>query len=67
MSPFPNDPYCYPGTDVLRNRAGIRDRKELEKFEADATASSILELRRKPIKGPFNIPRLKETHRRIMG
>lgn len=19
MSPFPNDPYCYPGTDILRN------------------------------------------------
>jgi len=26
MSPFANDPYCYPGTDVLKNADGIRDR-----------------------------------------
>ncbi len=65
MSPFPNDPYCYPGSDILRNLAEIRDRKALEIFEADATAANIIGLRRKPIKGPFDVSRLKETHRRI--
>ena len=34
MSPFANDPYCYPGTDVLSNREGIRDQNTLNQFEA---------------------------------
>lgn len=67
MSPFANDPYCYPGTDVLRNLAEIRDPKALERFEADATAANIIELRRNLIKGPFDTDRLQETHRRIFG
>ena len=28
------DPYCYPGTDVLRNLRGTRDQAELALFEA---------------------------------
>jgi cell filamentation protein len=31
------DPYCYPGTTVLINRAGLRDQAELEQFEAEST------------------------------
>lgn len=27
------DPYCYPGTTVLRNRKGIRDQAQLDAFE----------------------------------
>ena len=67
MSPFPNDPYCYPGTDVLRNLAEIRDPKALAPFEADAAAANIIDLRRHPIQGPFDTHRLQETHRRIFG
>ena len=39
MSGFANDPYCYPGTDILRNLEDIRDRKAPEGFEADAVAA----------------------------
>jgi len=67
MSPFPDDPYCYPGTDILRNLAEIRDPEELRIFEADAVAVNIIELRRNQVKGPFDARRLKETHRRIFG
>lgn len=28
------DPYVYPGTDVLKNILGIRDRKKLDEAEA---------------------------------
>jgi cell filamentation protein len=28
------DPYCYPGTDVLRNKAGLRTQAALDEFEA---------------------------------
>jgi cell filamentation protein len=67
MSGFPNDPYCYPGTEILRNLEGILDRKALEAFEADAVSVSLINLRRNPITGPFDIRRLQETHRRIFG
>jgi cell filamentation protein len=67
MSPFSNDPYCYPGTDVLRNLAEIRDPDELSIFETDAVAVNIIELRRNGITGPFDARRLQETHRRIFG
>jgi len=32
------DPYCYPGTTVLKNFAGIRDQAALERFETISTA-----------------------------
>jgi cell filamentation protein len=67
MSPFANDPYCYPGTDILRNLEDLRDKGALDRFEADAVAVSLINLSRKPIKGPFDAARLKETHRRIFG
>ena len=32
------DPYCYPGSSVLKNRLGVRDQGELDAFEALITA-----------------------------
>jgi cell filamentation protein len=32
------DPYCYPGTSVLKNRLGLRDQAELDAFETFITA-----------------------------
>jgi len=32
------DPYCYPGTTVLKNIPGIRDQTALDEFEAAITA-----------------------------
>jgi cell filamentation protein len=29
------DPYCYPGTTVLKNKLGLRKQDELDKFEAE--------------------------------
>lgn len=31
------DPYCYPGTNVLRNKAGLTDADALEQFETAMT------------------------------
>lgn len=67
MSPFQNDPYCYPGTDVLINVENIRAQKTLNDFEAQTAATNIARLALIPIKGPFDINCLKETHRRIFG
>jgi len=65
MSPFSNDPYCYPGTDVLINHGDYRDQSELNKFEADAVLVASAALQARPILGPFDTPRLRETHRRL--
>ena len=32
------DPYCYPGTAILRNRLGLRDQAKLDAFETLITA-----------------------------
>jgi cell filamentation protein len=37
------DPYCYPGSTVLRNRPGLNDQVALDRFEAVATANRFLE------------------------
>lgn len=59
------DPYCYPGTDVLINQVGLRDRAQLDTYEAQVVALNLAELSQKPITGPFDAARLQETHRRI--
>jgi cell filamentation protein len=30
-----DDPYCYPGTTVLKNKLGLKKQAELDKFEAE--------------------------------
>lgn len=47
------DPYCYPGTNVLRNQRNIRDEAELAAFEAVMSARRAAEpLPRVPRRGP---------------
>jgi cell filamentation protein len=38
-----DDPYCYPGTSVLKNRLNLRDQTDLEAFEAEITAQRAAE------------------------
>ena len=51
--------YVYPGTQVLRNKADIRDPAELDRFERGTTAIRIQELREKPVRGDFDLQHLK--------
>lgn len=37
------DPYCYPDTNVLINRLGIRDQATLEAFEAEMSSERAME------------------------
>jgi len=60
-----DDPYCYPGTEVLRNLEDIQDAAELAVFEAGIVALNISQLLAEPLKGPFDLNRLQLTHRRI--
>ncbi len=38
-----DDPYCYPGTSVLRNIPGLRNNDELARFEAISSAQRALD------------------------
>jgi len=37
------DPYCYPGTEVLKNRLNLRTQSELDKFETLSVAKRFQE------------------------
>jgi cell filamentation protein len=60
-----DDPYCYPGLNVLRNKAGIRDARELQEFEHRKSALRELQLRDRPIAGNFDLDHLKAIHKHL--
>lgn len=64
---MPTDPYVYPGTTCLRNRAGIRDPERLARLEAEQTTIRIAQLERAPIAGSYDLEHLRAFHRRIFG
>jgi cell filamentation protein len=61
------DPYVYPGTRVLRNRAEIRDPVELARVEARVTLAAALDLAERPERGDYDLPHLQRIHRRLLG
>lgn len=44
-----DDTYCYPGTSVLRNKAGIKDAVELDLYEGELSTLRSIELLEQPI------------------
>lgn len=59
-----DDPYCYRGTTVLKNRLGLRTQAALDAFEAEATAQRFDEAF--PA-GRFTVAHYKAVHRHIFG
>ncbi len=57
--------YCYLDTNILKNKAEIKDFEALAKFEAVLTAFRQYMLEKKPIKGKFGIAHLKNIHKFI--
>jgi cell filamentation protein len=56
-------PYCYPGTDVLRNKEDIRDGEELERFERVASARRLETL---PHDLAITVDGFREIHRYML-
>jgi len=52
------DPYCYPGTGVLKNRLDLRNQADLEAFEAEISAQRATE--------PLPAGRLSYAHYRAI-
>lgn len=55
--------YCYPDSDVLKNKLNIRDRDELKQAEEEITALKQYMLMESPIKGRFTKTQLLNIHR----
>jgi cell filamentation protein len=56
-------PYCYPGTDVYRNKEDIRNASELEAFERAHSADRLLTL---PHDLPITPAGYREIHRYML-
>lgn len=54
--------YCYPDSEVLRNKLGIDDQEKLQEIERKLTALRINDLIRKPIRGRFDLRHLQDIH-----
>ena len=62
---MPDELYCYPGSNVLRNKMGIRDMEQLHEMERKLTMLRILELLDKPVRGAFDLKHLQAIHAHI--
>ena len=60
------DPYCYPGSSVLRNRFDIHDGRLLADVEALYSQQRLAELySTHPVAGRFGLTHLSRIHRFI--
>lgn len=57
--------YCYPGTNVLKNKKNIKDKEKLLQAEISYTSASLADLQINPVNGRFDFNHLCEIHRRI--
>lgn len=65
MPPDFQEPYTYPGTNVLKNKPGIRDPEKLKNFEFEQVALRSAELHNKPIKGRFDLAHMQAIHKHL--
>ncbi len=57
--------YCYPDSNVLKNKLNIRDNKLLKAAEEEITLIKQMELLKNPIKGNFTKSHLMNIHKFI--
>ncbi len=59
--------YCYPGTNILRNKLNITDEAELSTAERRITAIRSMELIKEPLTGRMDFTMLKRIHLFLFG
>jgi cell filamentation protein len=57
-----SESYCYPGTDVLKNKLGIKDGDALTMAEREITSLKLLKLYNTPVFEEFNLETLCKIH-----
>ena len=58
-----NDPYCYRGTPVLKNKLNIKDYDKFTNEERDITTFSIQNIRYQ--EPPYNLAYLQTLHKQL--
>ena len=64
---MPGDPYSDPVTGVLYNRLGLGSAAALEAAEREITHAALILLDESPVSPSYDLPHLREIHRRIFG
>ncbi|MDD3225431.1 MAG: Fic family protein, partial [Clostridium sp.] len=59
------DPYCYLGTDILKNKLNIKNGFALSERERSYSGFRIIMLKKHPIKGDFDFKHLQKIHKYI--
>lgn len=59
--------YCYPNSNVLKNKLGITDSEKLHVAEREITALRIANAKINRIEGDFDLTHLRRIHRYIFG
>jgi len=57
-----DDTYCYPGTDVLRNKAEITTAEDLDAYEGELSTLRSIEILENPTAGQFDLAHLQRIH-----
>lgn len=57
--------YCYPDTDILKNRLNIHDQKQLLKAETRIVSIRLYQLYDNPVNGGFDFKHLCNIHKHI--
>jgi len=57
-----DDTYCYPGTDVLRNKADIFNAEELDAYEGELSTLRSIQILENPVEGKFDLSHLQLIH-----
>lgn len=59
------DPYLYPNTDILINKHGIKNEKDLNEMEAEYASFRLKQIIERPLQGDYDFKHLCEIHRWI--
>ncbi len=57
--------YCYPNSDVLKNKLNIKDKNKLNIAERELTSLRLAEIEKNQIKGIFDLKHLQDIHKYI--
>ena len=61
------DPYSDPATGVLYNKLGLVTAADLEAAEREITHAALILLDESPVSPSYDLPHLREIHKRIFG
>lgn len=59
--------YCYPESDVLRNKLNIMSLEALVEAEREITSVRIAVAKLKPVRGHFDLKHLQKIHKLVFG